>query len=583
MSAAVPRTERELLRILRRRDKEEAREAHKVAAALVEGDTCPACGKKRLEQRPTKVPLPPALAAAPLRCPACPLETPPRPTPVGRVLGLLVAAFLVWRGMMTIFAAQEADGGKPDLFMFGVGGALFVFGMWLLNQVQGASNGATAGPEVIRIRRRLEEGKPPSKRAATEENLRELVFAAILYLLIRQFALEAFVIPTGSMAPTLLGNHVVTACPRCDRQIEYGRSRAAFGQLPPTMCPTCRRQIDADKLLLAPRRGGDKILVNKFIYKLRPPERYEVFVFKYPKEPWVNYIKRVVGLPGERLDLVDGDLWVNGKIARKPDHVQDEVWQPVYDMDDEELTEDQAWAPADGSATAWEVKRQRLGARPAPGAEAVLRFKREIMDLSPYNGASASYSVADLRVRAVVTAAAGAEVRLTARADHAQVSAVFRFQEGAPAVAIERDDGQGGREVVTEAGCDALEPGEPIELALAWADDRARLLVDGDVVATWETAEGPVTGGIKDSEARLSARGGEATFERVRIDRDIHYTPLGSLGRGPVDVPPGCYFAMGDNSANSQDSRNWGFVSEGHLMGRAIVVWWPPTAIRLVR
>ncbi len=48
-------------------------------------------------------------------------------------------------------------------------------------------------------------------------------------------------------------------------------------------------------------------------------------------------------------------------------------------------------------------------------------------------------------------------------------------------------------------------------------------------------------------------------------------------------VPEGHFFALGDNSAQSSDSRNWGFIPRNYLKGRAILVYWPPTRIRLIK
>ncbi len=49
-----------------------------------------------------------------------------------------------------------------------------------------------------------------------------------------------------------------------------------------------------------------------------------------------------------------------------------------------------------------------------------------------------------------------------------------------------------------------------------------------------------------------------------------------------VQVPEGHYFALGDNSAQSSDSRNWGFIPKGDVVGRAFCIWWPPQRIKLV-
>src|SRR5262249_37857453 len=95
------------------------------------------------------------------------------------------------------------------------------------------------------------------------------------------------------------------------------------------------------------RRAGDRILVFKYLYSIYDPRRWDVVVFKAPHKPQENYIKRLVGLPGEMLALVDGDVFVRHPLAgepkapdpwtlpgwqvqRKPERVQRTVWQDVY-------------------------------------------------------------------------------------------------------------------------------------------------------------------------------------------------------------------------------------------------------------
>ena len=63
--------------------------------------------------------------------------------------------------------------------------------------------------------------------------------------------------------------------------------------------------------------GGDRVLVQKFLYDFRRPKRWEVAVFHFPGEPSQAYVKRVVGLPGESIRIIDGDVYVDGRIVRK--------------------------------------------------------------------------------------------------------------------------------------------------------------------------------------------------------------------------------------------------------------------------
>ena len=109
--------------------------------------------------------------------------------------------------------------------------------------------------------------------------------AVILALIIRHFAMEAFVIPTGSMAPTLLGDHFEVDCENCGNRYALSKAEGEFTRSgilsAQSYCPQCdgenRQTLRPGDVL-----GGHKILVNKFIYKIRAPRRYEVIVFKFP-------------------------------------------------------------------------------------------------------------------------------------------------------------------------------------------------------------------------------------------------------------------------------------------------------------
>lgn len=155
------------------------------------------------------------------------------------------------------------------------------------------------------------------RTSAQRETIEAFVVAFVLALLFRAFIAEAFVIPTGSMAPTLMGAHKDIFCEQCDHRFQIGASKERYGPYQDEtvvagICPNCRFLNDLD---LAGNSNdatfnGDRILVSKFAYALSSPERWDVIVFKFPGNPKQNYIKRLVGLPSETLSLYRGDVYV---------------------------------------------------------------------------------------------------------------------------------------------------------------------------------------------------------------------------------------------------------------------------------
>ncbi len=169
---------------------------------------------------------------------------------------------------------------------------------------------------------------------STRETVESIVVAFILAFLFRAFVAEAFVIPTGSMAPTLMGAHKDLICRHCGMQYQASAScefDSDSGGLTDqktvaSTCANCRGLNEYD-FRHDPNHAtfsGDRILVSKFDYVFGDPERWDVFVFKYPREARMNYIKRLVGLPNERLQIREGDVYVQSPeraewtIARKP-------------------------------------------------------------------------------------------------------------------------------------------------------------------------------------------------------------------------------------------------------------------------
>ncbi len=185
------------------------------------------------------------------------------------------------------------------------------------------------------------------------ETVESIVIAFILAFLFRTFEAEAFVIPTGSMAPTLQGMHKELNCPNCNFRYKVSASSES-GEKGPVLsvtgatCPNCRFPADhITKPNGYKTYNGDRILVSKFAYEFSEPKRWDVFVFRFPGDAKMNYIKRLVGLPNETLMIEHGDLYrrpLDAKnpakhentpfeILRKPPSKVRAMLQMVYDND----------------------------------------------------------------------------------------------------------------------------------------------------------------------------------------------------------------------------------------------------------
>jgi signal peptidase I len=235
--------------------------------------------------------------------------------------------------------------------------------------------------------------------AATRETIESVIIAFVLAFLFRTFEAEAFVIPTGSMAPTLMGKHKDIECPMC--HYRYQANASDDQQERPvtiynTTCPMCRYEA-----YVAPGNpqgedyqsyDGDRILVAKFPYEFADPKRWDVVVFKYPGNSVQNYIKRLVGLPGETIRIRDGDLWIRGpnkddefRIARKPPPKILAMLQLVYDNDRSPTITDEMrwparWTADDGDGDAkWTVGKDGTSFESRGGnAESWIRYRHRV-------------------------------------------------------------------------------------------------------------------------------------------------------------------------------------------------------------
>ena len=134
------------------------------------------------------------------------------------------------------------------------------------------------------------------KEGGIGETARVVFHALIIALVIRTFLFQPFNIPSGSMKATLLvGDYLFVS------KYSYGYSKYSLPLSPP---------VFSGRL-----PGG------------MTPDRGDVVVFRLPKDPSVDYIKRVIGLPGDKIQVIDGQVFINGtavKRERAPDFVETE-------------------------------------------------------------------------------------------------------------------------------------------------------------------------------------------------------------------------------------------------------------------
>jgi signal peptidase I len=139
------------------------------------------------------------------------------------------------------------------------------------------------------------------------------LIAIVLALVLRSYVAEAFTTPTNAMAPTVLGQHWESPCPRCGSPAYASPEQGSSGRPVLMICGKERRSCE----VAAPPRMqhmGDRFAVSK----LTVPRRWDIIAFRWPENPEITYLFRLVGLPGETVTIRDGALWIDGKKQTPP-------------------------------------------------------------------------------------------------------------------------------------------------------------------------------------------------------------------------------------------------------------------------
>ncbi len=403
------------------------------------------------------------------------------------------------------------------------------------------------------------------------DNLEAFAVAIALALVVRHYSLEAFRIPSKSMMPTLLGSEV----------------------------------------------GGDRILVDKGRWLRHEPDRWEPTVFQYPLNRTKNFIKRMVGMPGETMKIEDGDIWTSRddapfQIERKPEGPQEALFFPYYP----EPVEDRGFFAdrRNWEGLGWEIDERAGRFAVDASGNVALRF---LADVVQYRSEGISgdarlpeskegYEAAgDLRVRfdLDVERAGTLVIELT---EHGLARRLVLAPEGSRATVALAD----GTEQSFPVGL-RLAAGMELSVSFANVDDALLVRIGGDADVgeafhfssagdverrsadeeRVETADQDAARLERDGDAEKAARvrteaealrrklaagryrvtfdatGLKATLTRIRIDRDVHYTQ-----EAEWEIPAGHYFMLGDNTNASKDSRRWE-VAEVTLKDGTVIRW----------
>ncbi|MDG3006323.1 signal peptidase I [Paludisphaera mucosa] len=441
------------------------------------------------------------------------------------------------------------------------------------------------------------EGDDPPAAGVARQTVELLVALCIGVLLFRTFSAEAYVVPTGSMAPTLLGHHRELTCPNCKYPFDVGLDEEAPPARP--VCPNCGRAGFDDEPVVP--CNGDRVLVQKFLYDFRAPERWEVAVFHYPGDPSQAYVKRVVGLPGESIRVAKGDVWVDGVVARK--NLEDVRGMRM-------LVHDGRYPPADSERfPRWAFRRgASLHAEPSGWSQGPDGFRHEpvagaadaddwlvyrnwdpslnryapIRDYYGYNGGEgrSDNAVRDVGLEARVRVGPGVDslaLSLRSGGDRFIVRIPTRTEDPVEVLrnGMPRKTFLLANPLAAAAGGDGL---RTIEASLF--DGRLLVAIDGSLLFEPLDYDDPTDSPWNDeSPVSIGVRGGAVAVPELRIYRDVHYTsslgvahhrPNGILE--PYRLGEGEYFVLGDNSPVSNDSRFW---TQGPVVPRELFLGKP--------
>ena len=413
-----------------------------------------------------------------------------------------------------------------------------------------------------------------SKFRTIQTTVQLAVGTVLLALVLRTWLVMGLIEPVtvagSSMAPTVRGSYVSAVCPECQSAFTVGAEFAA--ETPLVDCPHCReRRLPLAGLAI---HRGDRLWIDRTAFERRRPHRGEVVVLRNPHDGSQLCVKRVVGLPGETVELKHGDVWIDRRPWVKTLAQQRAVRQLVHRETERTLR----WHANDSAKWRWSGSAWELD----PDQETQWHWLRYVHhdgkpvtdDVSHNAGLSRRLNlVSDFALSAKLKARGSGQLALDVNDGRQTLRVTLVLPEGK--VSLTANGKLLHTAVLSAESRQELARGAVL-LELSNFDRHLLLAIGSRVELSHPLTDASPPLGTKRPLA-VGAAGLQVALGELTVCRDIYYSrqAVGEVydaESAGLRLGSDEYYLLGDNSPISLDSRGWGGVSARLLLGRPLGV-----------